>query len=389
MRKRSLILLALALCLTLLTAASAWADTSYYIYIGDTEITSSNASDVFSDGSVSYDSSTATLTLNGFTYEGQGHKDGSLFTGIYINAGKSVTLELIGENSVKLDPADTGCESVALLFNNSYSSSNRFSVKGSGSIALRAGDIEGASLETSTIGASLGGLSLFGNDFSGSFMAEGGDVSGPGRSRGISGNILLYGGSVTGIGGDHSGPRGCQSCGIYGGAHQIYGGVFTGIGGDVSSEDGSGATSWGIDGSNDYYDEINILAGTVIARGGKANSGDGDGYARSYGIYKSDQQHPFSGGTRFTPGLNVYGGTLIAGGGDVSKDRANPWPRVESLGVTGGTVRVDGGSLAAKAGTVNGSFLVSYYDSYSYTYRRCAVESRVVLGDSKVAGAVG
>jgi len=45
----------------------------HYIWVGGVEITEENASDVFGDGKVSYDASTNTLILNGYSYTGEGY----------------------------------------------------------------------------------------------------------------------------------------------------------------------------------------------------------------------------------------------------------------------------------------------------------------------------
>ena len=74
--------------------------TIYGINVGGRDITDKNAADVFGDGKVSYDKSTNTLTLNEYTYEG----DGVVFaedeyTAILSNKG--VNIQLLGENTIK------------------------------------------------------------------------------------------------------------------------------------------------------------------------------------------------------------------------------------------------------------------------------------------------
>lgn len=74
--------------------------TIYGINVGGRDVTDKNAADVFGDGKVSYDKSTHTLTLNGYTYEG----DGVSFAEdehAAILSNKGVNIQLLGENSIK------------------------------------------------------------------------------------------------------------------------------------------------------------------------------------------------------------------------------------------------------------------------------------------------
>ena len=108
MKRRFLSLfLTLILILSLLPVSGiniARAAAGQNIWVGGTEITDENAADVFGDGTVSYDLTTRTLFLDGYTYTGQGWKNGSAFYGIYIGASGDVTIHLIGENRIDLHP---------------------------------------------------------------------------------------------------------------------------------------------------------------------------------------------------------------------------------------------------------------------------------------------
>lgn len=77
--------------LTLLIPLGAWAQTDYGVSVGGTAITSENASSLF-NGTVSYDETTATLTLNGATLgvETDGH----------IETSHALTINLVGENTL-------------------------------------------------------------------------------------------------------------------------------------------------------------------------------------------------------------------------------------------------------------------------------------------------
>lgn len=391
-RKTIFILLVLVMCMALVPAAAyaqVWSGNTYGFHIAETEITTDNYADVFGDGTVTYDPDTKTLTLNNYHYSGPGY----LFSGIYCGMiiGQTSTIELIGDNSITLDAPESGKQSVGLK----YDGSDSIYFKGSGSLSIKAGDTTNAN--NYGITAYYGDL-VFANDFSGSLTAVGGDLLTYGTTYGIyCSDIYIYSGTVTGIGGNHSGSYDSESAitssGIYGGAHRVYGGTLTGIGGDISNTNGRGGYSYGIDGSNSSYSEIYIFDGTVIARGGNVySSADNDGGAYSFGLQKYDAGHPYSGGTTFTPGLIVYGGTLIAQGGNVSKASATDevnWTRTNTYGLTGGTVIVDGGTVIAKAGLNNGSFRIGYHDYYTYGFLRSGFNAKLNLGASKIAGAVG
>ncbi|MBR4691403.1 MAG: S-layer homology domain-containing protein [Oscillospiraceae bacterium] len=385
MKRRVLsLILALALCLGLMCMPASAED--YSLWVGGERVTSENAADVFGDGTVSYDSVTKTLTLNGYVYTGQGYKSSSMFMGIYWSSYDQLTVQLVGENEIRLAPADAGVSSAGVY---GYGG---ITFMGSGSLLVRGGDTDGASsygMYTSQQTVTCG------NDFTGSVTGIGGDVSGRGDSFGLYlySGAAVYNGAVTGIGGDHSGAGGCLSCGIRtpGGSILLYGGAVTGVGGDVFTEEAdTSVESFGINGSNSYgrYD---VFGGTMVALGGRAAGASGYGSARSAGLYAPMNELP--GSTYYSrsygPGLNVYGGTVIALGG--AADRADPadFTRVYSFGTTGSNVNADGGALVARAGTVNGGFRMATYDYYFYTHR-AAINTTLALGeDSVIARAAG
>ena len=137
-------LLALALCLGLLPAVTltAAADdkvpdtTTYPIWIGGEQVNENNR-DKLSDNHWSYDPSTHTLTLSGYSYSGQGYNySGSYYAGIYYNGADALTVSLSGENSVTQtkgwgDPGD--CPIV-------IDSTAALTVAGSGSLTAQQGD---------------------------------------------------------------------------------------------------------------------------------------------------------------------------------------------------------------------------------------------------------
>ena len=74
--------------------------TLYGINVGECEITRQNATDVFGDGKVSYDKTTNTLTLNGYTYTGDGIPFAEdEYAAIVCDAG--INIKLVGENTIE------------------------------------------------------------------------------------------------------------------------------------------------------------------------------------------------------------------------------------------------------------------------------------------------
>ena len=378
------LILALVLCLGLLCGTANAED--YYLWVGGERVTSDNAADIFGDGTASYDPSTYTLTLNGCSYTGQGYQNGSSYYGVYWGYyDHQLTVQLVGDNEILMAAPETGYTSYGLY---SYGG---MSFRGSGSLLSRGGDTDG--------GSSCGiymyqGKFFAGHDFTGSVTGIGGDVTNSGSTNGIAAasGIELYGGSVTGIGGGHSGAYGCTSTGVQvsGGDLLLYGGTLTGIGGDVSTDESNrSVTSYGVSGYNSYG-AFKVFDGTLIALGGRASGASGDGSATSIGLYAPMNELP--GSTYYSrsygPGLNVYDGVVVALSGDASRTNTAEFTRVYSFGVSGSSVNADGGALVARAGTVNGGFRLKTYDYYFYTHR-AAVNTRLILGDSVIAKAAG
>jgi len=74
--------------------------TFYHVNVGGCDITSQNAADVFGDGKVSYDKTTNTLTLNGYTYSGEGTSfSEDEYAAIVCDTG--IHIKLVGENTIE------------------------------------------------------------------------------------------------------------------------------------------------------------------------------------------------------------------------------------------------------------------------------------------------
>lgn len=100
------LVLSLVMVLSMVTVSTASqpsdsgsAPTEYHVSVGGTKVTSANATNVLSDGKVSYDPDTNTLTLNNFTYSGDK---------IGISATEDLIIKLIGENNTITTTSDFG-----------------------------------------------------------------------------------------------------------------------------------------------------------------------------------------------------------------------------------------------------------------------------------------
>ncbi len=73
---------------------------AYPLWIGGVQVDENNCGKL-SDNHWSYDPSTHTLTLSGYSYSGQGYNySGSYYAGIYYNGAEDLTISLAGANSV-------------------------------------------------------------------------------------------------------------------------------------------------------------------------------------------------------------------------------------------------------------------------------------------------
>ena len=96
-------------------------------------ITEENYTDVLGDGTVSYNPTTNTLTLNGYKYEGEGAKDDDIgYHGLMADLpADGLTIVLVGENSIKI----SGSNSAGMVF---FGNSD-LTIKGDGSLTINTG----------------------------------------------------------------------------------------------------------------------------------------------------------------------------------------------------------------------------------------------------------
>lgn len=96
MKRKSLFLVLIGMLFLFLMQTGVFAEENYGVWIGDTEITSANAADVFGDGEVSYDPETRKLTLDYFVFSREPKLTGNMRYLIYTD--KELTIKVIGSN---------------------------------------------------------------------------------------------------------------------------------------------------------------------------------------------------------------------------------------------------------------------------------------------------
>ena len=221
----------------------------YNLWVGGTQVTSANASDVFGDGTVKYNDETKTLTLNNYTFEGAGYDyqgNDSYRAGIYCeNAGSELNLELIGTNTVK---ETYGSSSTALLFTGSLK------ITGSGTLNAISCDTNGYSL-----GIDVHENLTISQDFTGVINATSGDGGGSAFMHGIFcwRDAVISGGTINATSGTGQYTYGFQSDNL-----TVNGGTINATGGDTT--DRSMAGTYGIETGT-----FIINGGAVTAKSGK------------------------------------------------------------------------------------------------------------------------
>ena len=106
------------------TVNVTFGDLRYHVWVGGTQITAANASDVFGDGTVKFTPSdganAATLTLNGYTFNnGTIDTDAVIFTEY-----EDLSILLVGENSITTDKAGINAINCALTIADDTSDSD-------------------------------------------------------------------------------------------------------------------------------------------------------------------------------------------------------------------------------------------------------------------------
>ncbi|MBR3561634.1 MAG: carbohydrate-binding domain-containing protein [Oscillospiraceae bacterium] len=246
-------LLTLAMLLSLVPAFSltAWAGdvTPYDVWVGGVQVTSANASDVFGDGKVSYtpaivDGWPANLTLNGYSYEGEGHAGNTFSGAIYAEQDLEIILDYGSSNIVTSagNDAATSC-AIYVAGNLTIRDYGSGSLTASGQMGIVAGRNLTIVCDTSQIPS--GSITVTGNSGSG--------------IRSVNGNIEIQDGNLTVNGGTY---------GVSTDNHTDNGvGDLTIIGGTLTVNG-----DYGIRVNNMVFDKDRLTRRTVVTASGKSQA---------------------------------------------------------------------------------------------------------------------
>ncbi len=328
-RKLLGILLTLALILGLMPGMSltAYADgvTNYELWVGGTQVTSANASDVFDDGKVSYTPASgttpATLTLNNYTYSGQGHAsdDNKSYYGIY--SGNALTIKVTGTNPVTVEVTDSDSTIYGLYVNGDLT------IGGSGLLSVEAG-----------VGLTENSKNAYGIYCNGS---------------------LTINGSVSATAGEATVGEGGKSTGVY-----VKDDIM--VIGSLSATAGTAKASFGID--TYYHTSITVKDGGILnAKGGTVTyRGSSNGIYTTYITVENGGIIEATGGAAegkqsgswgiHASRITVENGGIIKAMGGVATEKESDSCGVEVNGnssVSAITVK-NGGILNATGGTVMG-----------------------------------
>ena len=160
--------------------------TEYPLWVGGEQFTSEKLEITGGEGKATYDPDNDTLTLNNYSYTGEGYNDAA----IYYNGANTLKLNLVGDNSVT-HSSDTG------LSRGVYADNGGIEITGD-KLTATGGAVTGGYLDSQGIYAS-GNITIK----SGTVIAVGGEVNGNrGDSNGIyaRGNITIESGTVIATG---------------------------------------------------------------------------------------------------------------------------------------------------------------------------------------------
>jgi len=192
--------------------------TEYPLWVGGEQFTSEKLTINGTTGTAVYDPDNDTLTLNNYSYTGEGYEDAA----IYYNGANTLKLNLVGDNSV------------------THSSDTSFSY----GVYAESGSIEISGDKLTATGGAVTGFD------SGSYGIR------------TMGDITILSGTVTATSGEAYGSHGSDSTGIsVVGKFTVLGGTVTAIGGKSTSDMGGGSAGiWA-------YEGITISGGEIIAKG--------------------------------------------------------------------------------------------------------------------------
>ena len=200
MKKRILsVLITVVMLIGMLPTAVFAVETAYDLWVGGVQVTDANKDNVDGNNKVSYDPATKTLTLNGYSYTGEGYEYNPSWycAAIYFNPADEnaeLTIELVGTNTVIIDNSE--CTSFAI-----YIANGNLIIEGNGSLTATGdtgiyawGNISISGENTSVIATGNYGIQTNGGDID----IDGGKVEANGGYNGIVayGNISISGGEV-------------------------------------------------------------------------------------------------------------------------------------------------------------------------------------------------
>nr|MBQ8244948.1 InlB B-repeat-containing protein [Oscillospiraceae bacterium] len=346
----------------------------YNLYIEGLRVDELNKDDILDDGTVSYDPTTNTLTLNNADIQGN---DSDLWGGSYVGISYSdvenpLTLHLVGDNKVSA-LSDPSIHPTAIEISGSLT------VTGDGNLTVTAAAAEGTYQEgaygiridngnatfqgTGTITANVTSVTkiayMGGIWVGGDITVESGTVNayanhtGTAETSGTADNVgAIYaegnGNTVTINGGTvnaYSGTGYSETAAIGGGLGTnivINGGTVTAVGGTGKTQEDSsvGCNSYGIGvGSVSRWNGETFVSegGTVTINGGTVKATGGAASENSFGIGAEG-------------GVTITGGEVTATGGTASVDSYGIGAGVETTGkvvISGGTVKATGGNATA------------------------------------------
>ena len=387
----------------------------YRLYVGGTQVTSSNAADVFGDGKVSYNAESNTLTLNGYSNGGSYYieeeagvyeADYRIAAGVYYAGAEKLTVALEGNNTLTMPEFSTD-----KLDNAAFFSEGDVVFTGAGSLNATGGNASDSS-EDSNVGSY--GLCAIGENaaFTGSgavtFTAGSGESS-YGAYFGRETAVVVSGGTVTMTGGTSANGSYGMYCGrakVTGGAVRVTGGAAgtnsLGIycwkdisvsGGAVTAAGGSAADSsygffgesisvtggeatftggTGVNYSEGAYckKDVSVTRGSLTAVGGSAKY--------SYGLYSYDGYENKNG--VITYGVAVSNGKLTTAGGSATEKSCGLCLLYSAISVTGGEVEVTGGEAGKTSYGMDGG-------TYSVYARggKLTAQGGTVTGDNGVS----
>lgn len=244
--------------------------TAYNVWVGNTQVTEENATDVLGDNTVSYDADTNTLTLSGLNLSDQGHEaaiqDSNIFASIFSQGNLNIVLAEGSTNTISTTGVIGNTRVLGAAAMAEDGSAGKISVSGSGSLSV-------TQTLSSTTTYSVG---IFGGEVAVTDTDLNFSVSGNGYTMGIGADTLNIQNADITCSGTAFGLTGTSSLSVSGDSHI----KATGSMGALYCADGTisvdtGLTILGSTQENDFEnlnvaqvssDGENIVVGTVTAK---------------------------------------------------------------------------------------------------------------------------